>query len=412
MTAEIVAIGTELLLGQIVDTNSAELGRALAPLGIAHMHRQTVGDNLERLIEALKVALGRADIVFTIGGLGPTEDDLTRQGIAAALDDVLVHDDRLERDLRELWKKRNIPWADSQLRQAQRPTCAEPIANPNGTAPGLVCRKGGKVLVAMPGPSGEFVPMLEGPVRAILAGLGEGTVIYSRELKVTGMGETIVEKRLGELVHSQNPTVAPYAKPGEVHLRITAKASSLAEAEDLIRPFEAEVRELLGDAVFGVNGDTLESVVVGMLVRRGETLAVAESCTGGELGGRITNVPGASEAFLGGVIAYSNAVKAAHLGVRQATLDKDGAVSEACAAQMAQGVRERFGATYGISVTGIAGPGGGTPGKPVGFVFLGIATPEGVVVERRQYIGVRATVRRRSTQDALTMLRAAIAKRG
>ena len=405
MTAEIVAVGTELLLGDTVDTNSAELGKVLAQLGVSHTGRQTVGDNVERLEAALHLALSRSDIVFTIGGLGPTQDDLTREGIAAALDEETVLDEEVLQGVRDKLKKRRVPFVPSQKRQAYRPACAETIENHNGTAPGLVCRKDGKTVIALPGPTLEFRPMLEGPVRRLLAEMGGGSVIHSRTLKVVGLGESMVEQKLGELMSSERPTVAPYAKLGEVHLRLTAQAASVEEADAVIAPVEAQVRERLGDAVFGSDDDTLEAVVLQLLRIRGEKLAVAESCTGGGLGARLTSVPGASDVFEGGVVSYSDRVKSSLLGVRTETLAEYGSVSEQCANQMAQGAQEATGADWGVSITGVAGPDGGTTDKPVGLVFIGVSGPDGTVVERHSFPGTREAVRNRSVQQALTALR-------
>ncbi|MCH8980344.1 MAG: competence/damage-inducible protein A [Armatimonadetes bacterium] len=406
MTAEIVAVGTELLLGDTVDTNSAELGKVLAQLGVSHTHRQTVGDNLERLSEALKLALSRSDIVFTIGGLGPTQDDLTREGIASALEDELVLDEQVLQGVRDKLSTRRVPFVPSQKRQAYRPACAETIENDNGTAPGLVCRKDGKTVIALPGPTLEFMPMLQGPVRRLLAEIGDGSVIHSRTLKIVGLGESMVEQKLGDLMSSERPTVAPYAKLGEVHLRLTAQAASVEEAREIIAPVEARIRERLGDAVFGGDEDTLEAVVLQLLRDRAERLAVAESCTGGGLGARVTSVPGASDVFEGGVVSYSDHVKSSLLGVREQTLAEHGAVSEQCAAEMAEGCKKATGAEWGVSITGVAGPDGGTADKPVGLVYIGVSGPDGTVVERHIFPGTREAVRNRSVQQALTALRA------
>src|SRR5687768_9563701 len=252
MTAEIVSVGTELLLGQIVDTDAAHLAQVLPEYGVACHRRQTAGDNLERLTEALRVALDRADIVFTIGGLGPTEDDLTREAISLALEDMLVLDEKVAEKLRKLFAFRKLTWTDSQLRQAMRPSCAEAMENPNGTAPGLLCRPpSGKVVIALPGPKGEFVPMVDGSVRDFLASLNTGQIIVSHILKTAGIGEAALEDCVRDLIHGGNPSVAPYAHPGEVHLRITAAAPSVAEAERLIAPIETKLHEILGEAVYG-----------------------------------------------------------------------------------------------------------------------------------------------------------------
>jgi nicotinamide-nucleotide amidase len=410
MKAEIVSVGTELLLGQIADTDAQHLGQLLPQLGIAHTNRQTVGDNLQRLTDAIRLALSRSDIVFTIGGLGPTQDDLTRDGIAAALDDVLVQDDELEAQLKRIFRERRFAWVDSQLRQAMRPNCAKPIANPNGTAPGLICEKEGKVVIALPGPRGEFVPMADGPVREYLARLATGGVIVSRLLRTCGVGEGIVEDKIKDLLASENPTIAPYAKIGEVHLRVTARAKSRQGAEALIEPMEAEVRSRLGEAVYGLDDVSLEEVVLERLRSFGATLALAESCTGGGLGARLTAVAGASDVVVGGIVSYSNEVKEQVLGVDRALLAEGGpgAVSDECARQMASGVRAKLGATYGVSITGIAGPSGGSEEKPVGTVYAAVATPDGVHSEHYRFRSTREGVRERSVQSALVLLRSAL----
>lgn len=409
MRAEIVSVGTELLLGQIVDTNAAALGGLLAEYGMVHTHRQTVGDNLARLTDALTLALSRSEVVFTIGGLGPTEDDLTRDGIAAALGDPLVADTQLEEDLRAIFATRKMAFVESNLRQATRPACAEAIPNPNGTAPGLICRKDAKVVIALPGPKGEFVPMLRGPVVDELKRLWSGVAFYSRTLRTCGIGESLLEDRIRSLLGSENPTVAPYAKVGEVHLRLTARARTQAEAEAAITPVEERIREILGDHVYGVGQTTLEESILAELSGRRQTLAVAESCTGGGLGQRLTQSPGASQAFLGGVIAYSNELKRRTLDVGEATLQTEGAVSESCAREMARGVRALTNADWAVSVTGIAGP-GGTPEKPVGLVFVGIVGPAVDEVVRLQLRGDRAQVRERAVAFALIHLRQCLAR--
>jgi nicotinamide-nucleotide amidase len=414
MTAEIVSVGTELLLGQIADTNAQHLGQLLPQLGVAHVHRQTVGDNLERLTDSLRLALNRADIVITIGGLGPTEDDLTREAIAAALDETLVHDDALEAGLRRLFQERNLPWLDTQLRQAKRPACGRAIENPNGTAPGLICETGEKVIIALPGPKGEFVPMVNGPVADYLRGKGSGEVIHSRLLKIAGLGESVVEDRIRPVLHGTNPTVAPYAKLGEVHLRITAQAPTIDLAEAMIAPVEQRIREVLGDAVFGAGDMTLEQAVIELLEMWGETVAVAESLTGGGLGQRLTTIPGSGEAFVGGVISYQKRVKEELLGVDPSCLNdpEKGPVCAETAEQMATGVRERLGTDYGVSLTGNAGPTSDDGGKPVGLVYVAVATTEGVTVEEHRFRGGRADIRRRSSQAALTLLRQVVLRRG
>lgn len=406
MTAEIVSVGTEILMGQIVDTNAQVLGQLLPELGIAHKHRQTVGDNLQRLTEAFQLALSRSDIVITIGGLGPTEDDLTRDGIAAALGEEMIVDKDVEEKLRKLFALRNLPWLETQVRQAMRPTCSAPIENPNGTAPGLICQKNGKVVIALPGPKGEFIPMVHGPVREFLATLVSEGVIHSRILRVVGMGESIVEENLRDLMAAENPSVAPYAKPGEVHLRITAKAASVQAADALLDPVETEICKRIGDHVYGSGSQTLEQVILEILRQRGQTLSVAESCTGGGLGERITSVAGSSDVFMGGIISYANRVKTSHLGVPEQILSEGGpgAVSAECAIYMAQGAATRLSTDWAISITGIAGPGGATPNKPIGLVYMGLHGPNGTDAEEFRFRGNRDTIRERSVQFALYRL--------
>jgi len=405
MNAEIVSIGTELLLGQIVDTNAAELAGMLAELGIGCQQRQTVGDNLPRAIGSLRQALGRADVVFTIGGLGPTQDDLTRDAIAGALDEGLVEDADIRDGLVQFFADRGAKWVESQARQARRPESGVAIANPNGTAPGLVCRKAGKTVIAMPGPRGEFVPMMRGPVREILRELGGGQVIHSQTMRVAGIGEAAVEERIQDLMQGDNPSVAPYAKVAEVHLRVTARAADVTAAEAIIAPMVAEIMRRLEGAVYGLDDTTLEAAIVAELAHRGLTLATAESCTGGGLAARITGVPGASLVYPGGIVAYANEIKAEWLGVPEGLLAQYGAVSEECAAAMATGARSRFGVDYGVSITGIAGPDGGTEEKPVGLVYVAVADEDGVVTVQHQFRGLREDIRTRAKQFALVLLR-------
>ncbi|HVT11880.1 MAG TPA: competence/damage-inducible protein A [Fimbriimonadaceae bacterium] len=405
MTAEVVSVGTELLLGQIVDTHAPTMARILADCGISCVRRETVGDNLERIVGALQGALSRADLVVTIGGLGPTVDDLTRDAIAAAMDDRLERVPEYEERLRKMLAFRKIPWNDTIARQADRPASGRFIDNPNGSAPGLICEKGGKIVIALPGPRGEFNPMADGPVRDYLERLQGGQVIHSRILRICGMGESQVEEAIRPLMDGTNPTVAPYAHPGEVHLRVTARAASREEADGLIDPVHKQIAAILGNALFGVDATTLEEAVVGLLRERKETVSVAESMTGGGLGERLTNVSGSSEAFMGGVIAYEASVKAGLLGVDWDLLDRYGPVSEETARAMASNVRLKLGTTYGVSVTGNAGPTVDVDGKPVGLVFIGVAHSDGCDVEEIRFRGGRSEIRRRATQSALVALR-------
>ncbi len=413
MIAEVVSIGTELLLGQIVDTDAAVLARALSEAGVSVHHRCTVGDNLGRVVGALQQALGRADLVFCIGGLGPTADDLTRAAIAEALGLELRRDPDLVAGLEARYATRGKVPSESVLLQADVPVGGVPLPNPVGTAPGLWVEAGGKVVVACPGPPAEFEPMVSDEVMPRLYRLlGTGRqVIRSRVLRVSGMGEADAESRLRDLMEGSNPTLAPYAKPAEVHFRVTARAGDHAAADALIAPLAAAVRERLGDVVYAEDSTTLEEVGVRLLQETGRTVATAESCTGGLLSGRITAVRGSSDVFGTGLVTYANEAKRALLGVPPAVLAAFGAVSEQVADVMAGRVRELAGADYGIGITGIAGPGGGSAEKPVGLVYIGLATVSGTRVVRHQFGGARDMVRLRATQAALDMLRREILHR-
>ncbi|MCX6344062.1 MAG: competence/damage-inducible protein A [Armatimonadetes bacterium] len=409
MRAEIVSVGTELLLGQIVDTDAAYLSKLLPDLGIDMHYRVTVGDNTGRLADAIRQALGRADIVFTIGGLGPTQDDLTKETVAQVVGDEMVLHEEAAEHLRSFFASRGMDMPESNLKQAMIPVRGRVLENPLGTAPGAAFEtEDGKVVIVLPGPPRELVPMVKERVIPYLKErIGENTcIIRSRMLKIAGIGESSVEDKVKRLLSSANPTVAPYASLGEVHLRITAKADSAAEADMLIDEMDRKVVGALGEkVVFGRNDDTLESVVVKSLVARGLTLAIAESCTGGLIANRITDVPGCSETFLAGVVSYSNNAKARLLEVCEQLISEHGAVSVEVAAAMAEGARRASGADIGVSTTGIAGPGGETPTKPVGLVYIALSNDEGTVTEKFQFAGTRMDIKQRASQAALDMLR-------
>jgi nicotinamide-nucleotide amidase len=407
MTAEIISIGTELLLGQIVDTDAAHLSQELATLGIVIYHRSNVGDNKERCVAAIKQALARADAVFCVGGLGPTMDDLTRDAIAEAFGVSLVRDSAIVAHLNQWFESRNYTMLDSVLRQADVPEGGIPLPNPNGTAPGLWVENTNKIIVALPGPPNEFIPMVENELLPRLRQKLGATqqVIQSRTLRVVGVGESLVEEQLKPLMQATSPTVAPYAKMAEVHLRITAKAASTEEADKIIAPVADKIHEILGENIYAEGDALLEEVVVGLLNQQKKTVATAESCTGGTLAGRITNVSGSSSVFATGLVTYSNEAKVHLLHVPQALVAAKGAVSPEVAQAMAERVRELAEADFGISITGIAGPTGGTSDKPVGLVYIALAGPNGTEVHKNLYSGKRADIRFRSTQTALDMLR-------
>jgi len=359
VVAEIISVGTELLLGQIVDTNAAYLSEALAELGVDVFHRITVGDNFERVTAALRSAKARADVLITIGGLGPTQDDLTKEAVAEVFDEELALDEPSLRFIEELFARRGRRMTANNRKQALIYAGGRPIPNPHGTAPGALLEKDGKLALSLPGPPREFRPMVDGFVIPYLAERASGRrmILQHRVLRVVGIGESAIETRIADLVAGVNPTLCTLAHTGECHLRITAKAPSPEEAAALIAPLEAEVRRRLGEAVYGADAMDLPRTVVAMLRKRGRQLAVAESCTGGGLGALITSAPGAHYVFLGGVISYQNAVKARQLGVDRALLSEYGPVSAPVARAMARGVRERFGADFGVSITGMAGRG-------------------------------------------------------
>jgi nicotinamide-nucleotide amidase len=406
--AEIISVGTELLLGEIVDTNAAFLGRRLAELGVDIYHRQTVGDNQGRLVAAFKLALSRSDLVLVSGGLGPTMDDLTREALAEVLGARLVLDEGAVRHLEAYFTRLGRPMTDNNRRQAYRPEGADFIANRRGTAPGILARYQGRTIVCMPGVPRELETMFEEEVVPRLFGTstGEKRVIKSRTLLLTGLGESAAENAIADIIKEQtNPTIASYAGLGEVRLRLTAAAAGAEEALALIEPLEAKLRERLGDAIYGVDGDTLEGVVAEKLIKGGLVLAVAESCTGGLVSHRLTNIPGSSAFFRQGLIVYSNEAKKELLDVPDELLEEYGAVSPQVAEAMAKEVRLVGDADLGLAITGIAGPGGATPTKPVGLVYLALARDGECLVEKHTFSGQREEVKYRASQAALNLLR-------
>ena len=383
MSAEVLCIGTELLLGNITNGNARWLAEQLASLGIAHHRQEVVGDNRERLIAAVRAAAGRCRVLITTGGLGPTPDDLTTEAIAAAFDTPLVEHAAIWDDIQTKLSARGRPIAASNRKQALLPAGAQVLPNPAGTAPGMIWSpRSGFTILTFPGVPSELHAMWQATAVPWLrqSRLAEG-VFASRLLRFWGVGESNLAEQMDDLLAGTNPTVAPYAGAGEVKLRLTARAADQAAAEALLAPVEAQIRSRTGNLCYGVDDDSLASVVLAALRQRGQTLAVAESCTGGGLGGALAAVPGASDVFLGGVIAYANSVKQQLLGVPADTLAVHGAVSDPVALAMAAGARRVTGADWAIAVTGIAGPGGGSADKPVGLVHIAMAGPQGAVSE-------------------------------
>ncbi len=386
-TAEILCVGTELLLGEVINTNAASISRELATLGISVYHQEVVGDNPDRLREALGQALSRSDLVVMSGGLGPTYDDLTKETVAQLLGRELVtHKETLE-EIKAFFESRAggiAAMTPNNLKQALIPEGATVFANPNGTAPGLAVRAdGGQTVILLPGPPRELIPLLHDAVIPYLEAFTE-SVLVSRNVHILGMGESAVENVLRNLMEtSENPTVAPYAGDGEVRLRITAKAPTRGEAEALIAPMIDRIRgTTVGQYIYGVDVGSIEKALIEELKRRGLTVATAESCTGGLIAKRLTDIPGASAVFAGSCVTYTGKAKMSLLGVSENTLSTYSEVSEQTAAEMARGARLALGTELAISTTGYAGPDGGTEKDPVGTVYVGIATPYGEAVKR------------------------------
>ncbi len=405
--AEIITVGTELLLGEIVDTNAAHLSRRLADIGIDVYHRSTVGDNWTRFATALGQALQRADIIFLTGGLGPTDDDLTRSIVAAVTGRKIQVNDEALRHIEDYFRATGRVMSANNRRQAMFPEGAEALFNGEGTAPGIWLEHDNRLIICLPGPPAELRPMFEKQILPRLRErFGGRESLITRVLRFAGIGEAALAEALDDLIAAQtDPTLALYAGRGEVRLRLATRALSAEEAQSRFAPIEAEVRKRVGSHLYGYDDDTLEGVIGKLLEQEGATLAVAESCTGGFLGHRLTNVPGSSRYFVGGVIAYANEIKTGQLDVPEADLEKYGAVSAVVAEAMARGVRNRLGSTFGISITGIAGPDGGTEDKPVGTVYIGWAGPDGCDARRFMFPTSRETFKIRTTTAALDGLR-------
>jgi len=402
--AEIVAVGTEILLGEIVDTDSQYVAARLPALGIDLFWVTQVGDNLPRVREALERAWQRSDFIFTTGGLGPTEDDLTREGIAAMLGEEMRAEPSLEAHLRAFFARRGRPMPERNVKQATLIPSARAIPNAYGTAPGWWVEREGRVIVAMPGPPGEMRRMWEAEVEPELRRRSQGIALVSRTLKTSDITEGLVDELLGELKQAANPTVSVYSRADGIQVRIAAKAADRQAAEALIAPVEAEARRVLGDAVWGADSDTLESVVGRMLRERGLMLATMESCTGGLLASTITDVPGSSDYFKGGLVTYATEMKLAW-GVSREVVETHGVISAECAREMARAARERLSADIGVGVTGVAGP-DEQEGKPVGSVHIALDDGSGDArVVSYQFAQSREMVKRRAVTTALSLLR-------
>ena len=412
MVVELISIGTELLLGNIVNTNAAYLSEKLAALGLSCYHQSVVGDNEKRLEETVRQAVSRADIVILSGGLGPTKDDLTKEVTAKVFGRKLVEDEHTrERIAGYFSRMRSGNVTENNWKQALVPEGARVVDNYNGTAPGLIIEENGRIAILLPGPPNEIKPMFERDIVPYLRSL-EPEGIYSKMVKICSIGESKAETMVLDLMENQsNPTIAPYAKTGEVHFRVTAKAADEKEADRLMEPMLKELFLRFGDKIYTTSEEvTLEEAVVELLKEKGLTLTTAESCTAGLLAGRIMNVSGASKVYNEGYITYSNAAKEKLVKVRRETLDKYGAVSKETAAEMAEGAAKAAEAGASVSVTGIAGPDGGTEEKPVGLVSIGCHVKGNTRTEEFIFTGNRAKNREYAVVRALTLLREELLK--
>lgn len=411
LSAEIIAIGSELLTPNRTDTNSLWLTEQLNNIGVEVMLKTIVGDDAARLEETIRDALKRSNIVITTGGLGPTEDDITRKVAAAAVDRELVYKDELEADLRERFRRWGREMPDINKRQAFVVDGSEILPNPNGSAVGMYLFVDGKHLAIFPGPPREMHPMFESFVLPKLKAIAGEVSVSRRIIKISGMGESAVDEAIAPIyvTYSSVQTSILFNK-SEVEVHLALKSDDGAKADEVLNEIAEKIVGKLGVAVFSTQGESMEEVVGRMLVESGTTLSVAESCTGGLIGSRLTDVPGSSRYFIEGAVSYSNAAKVRMLGVSEKTLDEFGAVSSETAGEMASGMRKEAGTDYGISVTGIAGPDGGSDEKPVGTVFVGFADKNGSKTMKMTLPGDRYLIRWRSSQAALDYLRRQLLK--
>lgn len=406
MTAEIICVGTELLLGNIVNTNAAFLSEKLAYLGINCYFQTVVGDNRDRLLSVINTALSRADILIFSGGLGPTEDDLTKETVAEALGKKLIRDKWAEQEIADYFALRGRIPTDNNWKQADVIEGCEILYNKNGTAPGIFVSEGEKTVILLPGPPLELKSMFTDSVMPKLQQKC-GQVFYSQTVKIVGPGESSVETQILDMLNTQeNPTIAPYAKTGEVHLRVTARAKDEKEAREKTAPVVEELYRRFGKAVYTTDADeTLEMALTKLLIKKKYTMTTAESCTGGMIAARMVNAPGVSAVLKSGFITYANEAKEELLGVPHDTLEKFGAVSRETAEEMAEGAVKAAHTDAAIAVTGIAGPDGGTKEKPVGLVYIGVNVRGNVEVREYHFSGSRQKIRESVTAAALTFLR-------
>jgi len=404
MRSEILSVGTELLMGQIANTDAQFLSRELREMGIGVYYHTVVGDNPGRLKAQLTEALSRSDLVILTGGLGPTPDDLTKETAAELLGLPLFEDAHEKQVLLDRFESMGRECTPNNFKQIFFPEGSTILPNPNGTAPGCLIEKDGKIIVILPGPPRELNPMFTDYVKPYLVGR-TGGVMLSRFIHVYGIGESAMAYRLGEWLNSTNPTLATYVGNGDIILRATATAATKEEAAFQLAPMEQAIQTLFGENIVSWEGKEMPEVVIDLLRMRGSTVACAESCTGGMIASALVDIPGCSDVFLEGCVTYSNEAKMRRLGVKAETLERYGAVSEPTAREMAEGMRATSGATYALATTGIAGPGGGTVDKPVGLIYVALAGPKGTRVIERRSNRSRAQNRRGAALDALDLLR-------
>lgn len=405
MKSEIISIGTEILLGDILNTNSQYIAKRLAELGISTYFQTAVGDNEERIKSALQSALSRSDIVITTGGLGPTKDDLSKEIIAEFFNKKLVLNEDALNKIKEFFQRINREMPQSNIKQAMFPEGSIIVPNNNGTAPGCIIEEDNKIVILLPGPPKELKSMFEDTIISYLSKYSDG-IIKSKVLRVNGLGESHMEEMIQDIIEKQsNPTIAPYANEGEVKVRITARGASEQEVEKLILPVENLIRERLGTYIYGEDESSIEEAVVNLLIEKKLTISVAESCTGGILAASLVNYPGASSIFMEGFITYSNESKIKRLKVSEETLSRYGAVSEETAMEMAKGAALIAETNIGISITGIAGPDGGSAEKPLGLVYLGLYLNGEMKTKKLMLWGGRQRIRKLSTIFALGWLR-------
>jgi len=409
LKAEIIAVGTELLLGEITDTNATYISQQLAGIGVDLHYRHTVGDNLARLVGVIRTATARSDVIIMCGGLGPTEDDLTREAIAGAVGKPLRRDPHAVEHLKRFFEERGRVPVEANFRQCEAPEGSLLLDNSCGTAPGVLAQHNGTLIFAIPGPPPEMREMMRLQViprlseRVVAEG---GGILFTHTLRLADIGESNVAEVLYDLIDAQtDTTIALYASPGEVKVRLATKDVDEQAARRRLQSLAEVVHTRLAGHVYGTDEETMEVAVGRLLRERGATVAVAESCTGGLIASRITDVPGASDYLVAGVVAYANEAKMEIVGVPEGVLREHGAVSEPCARAMAEGVRARAGTDYAIATTGIAGPGGGTREKPVGLVYVAVAGPEGTVCVSQTWPGTREQFKQRVSQMALGLLR-------